>query len=166
MSTEICIVVARARNGVIGSNNQLPWKLPADMKHFKKITMGHPVIMGRKTHESIGKPLPGRQNIVITTNQNYQAPECEVVNSIEQAIEIAKQSNPEKICCLGGGQIFQQILPLTGKIYLTEVDAVPDGNVYFNFDPKDWTETSSEAHQADDKNPYNYQFIELERASD
>lgn len=165
MESEICIVVARARNGIIGGNNQLPWHLPADLKHFKAVTIGHPVIMGRKTYESIGKPLPGRRNIIVTTNQDYDAPGCDIVYSLEEAIELAKQTKPEKICILGGGIIFQQALPLTDVIYLTEVDAEPSGDIYFNFDPKDWRPESIEEHNADAKNPHPYTFITLRRSS-
>ena len=163
MKPEICIVVARAKNGVIGGDNQLVWMLPADLKHFKSITFGHPIIMGRTTHTSIGRPLPDRQNIVITTDNDYQAPGCVIAHSTDEALDIANQSNPEKICIIGGGQIYQQMLPITTKIYLTEVDVEPNGDVYFNFDPRDWQQVSSESHQADDKNPYNYRFVELER---
>lgn len=164
MESEVCIIVAVAKNGVIGGDNQLVWTLPADLRHFKEITMGYPIIMGRNTYTSIGRPLPGRRNIVITTQPDFEAPGYDIAHSTDEALKIAQQSQPSQIFVTGGGQIYQQMLPLTQKIYLTQVDVEPQGDVYFNFDPKDWQETFREEHTADAKNPYSYRFIELIRA--
>ena len=163
---QIAIVVAVANNGVIGSNNQLPWHLPDDMKHFKQTTSGHPVVMGRKTYESIGKPLPDRQNIVITTNKLFSAPGCEVAHSLEQAIELAKLSKSQKICIIGGGVLFQQALPITNVIHLTKVNASPIGDITFNFDPTDWQEISSQYHPADERHAYDFEIVELRRRNE
>jgi dihydrofolate reductase len=160
---EIAIVVAVAKNGIIGGDNQLPWHLPADLKHFKDLTMGHPIIMGRKTYESIGRPLPGRHNIIITRSTDFNVPGCTIVHSMEQAIEVAKRDNPNRICIIGGGQIFQQALPITTKIYLTEIETEPEGNVYFLYNKSDWREISKENHTANDRNQHDYNFIELIR---
>nr|AIA16758.1 Dihydrofolate reductase [uncultured bacterium]AIA16790.1 Dihydrofolate reductase [uncultured bacterium] len=164
MKPEICIVVAVAKNGVIGGHNQLPWHLTADLKHFKLLTLGHPTIMGRKTFESIGRALPGRHNIVITRDPNFTAPDCTLTHSLEAAIDIATKDNPERICIIGGGQIFQQALPLTDTIYITYVDAEPEGDIYFNINVDDWREISREDHMADEKNPSNYSFVQLVRS--
>lgn len=158
----ISLIVAVAENGVIGKTGvMLPWRLPADLKRFKEVTMGHPIIMGRKTYETIGRPLPGRQNIIVTRNPDYKADGCEVVSSLPEALEAAK--NSEEAFIIGGGQLFEQALPLADKLYLTLVHASPDGDVFFHYDPADWQEISNEPHEADDKNQYPYSFLTLLR---
>lgn len=160
----ISIIVAVASNNVIGKTGiKLPWHLPADLAHFKQITMGHPIIMGRKTYQTIGRPLPGRLNIIITRNLDFKAPGCTVATSLNQALEIAKQADAQEAFIIGGSQIFQQALQLTDKVYLTEVHGSPEGDVYFEFDREKWQEVAHEDHVADDKNQFDYSFVELIR---
>ena len=135
---KLAIIVAAAKNGVIGRNNQLPWHLPQDLKYFKAVTLGKPVIMGRKTYESIGKPLPGRTNIVITRNSDWRAAEGVIVtNSFEQALIGASKVLgadsliPEEAMVIGGAEIYRSALQLADRIYLTQVDAVPEGDAFF-----------------------------------
>lgn len=125
----ISIIVAMAENRVIGQNGQLPWDLPEDLQRFKRLTMGHTLVMGRRTFESIGKPLPGRRTIVVSRNPGYVAPGCDVVSSLDAALELAAPAEEVFIC--GGAEIYQQALPVAGRIYLTEVDSVIDGDTSF-----------------------------------
>jgi dihydrofolate reductase len=156
------LVVAMSRNRVIGRDNQLPWKLPADMAFFKRVTMGHPVIMGRRTYESIGKPLPGRQNIVVSGNAAYEAPGCSVVRSMEEAYRVA--GDADDVSIIGGSSIFAASLPIADVIYLTEVDAEVEGDVFFPpFDRSDWQETELERHPADARHAYPFRILKLER---
>jgi dihydrofolate reductase len=158
----ISIIAAIAENGVIGRDNTLPWKLPADLQYFKKITMGHPIIMGRKNHEDIGRPLPGRQNIILTRDSTYQANGCTVVNSVEQAVHAAEQ---EEIFIIGGAEIYRLFLPVADRLYITQIHQEVEGNVYFpKFDLKDWRLVSSEEHLADESNPMDYSFIVYDRS--
>lgn len=158
----ISIIVAATDDGVIGKTGGMPWYLPADLAHFKEVTMGHPIIMGRVTHESIGKALPGRYNLVITHDKSYKAAEdCEVVESLEEALEKVKKT-PE-VFIIGGESIYEQALPLANKIYLTKVHAKIEGDKYFKYNPEDWKEVSYEAHPTDKQNKYSYDFIVLER---
>lgn len=157
----ISIIVAMDRNRVIGKDNKLPWRLPADLAYFRKITMGHPVLMGRKTHESIGKPLPGRENVVITRNSDYAAEGCVVVNSLINAVE---RDINENIFIIGGTNIIIQSLSITDKIYLTYIDHEFEGDVYLpELNPDVWIETSREQGIQDEKNPYVYYFLVYER---
>jgi dihydrofolate reductase len=155
----IKIIVAISKNKVIGKDNSLIWHLPADLKRFKEITAGNAVIMGRKTYESIGKPLPNRRNIIITRNENYEVEGCEVVNSLEEALLICY----ENCFIIGGAEIYKQSLPITDEIYLTEVDNVFDGDSFFPELGNEWYEVSNEKFEADDKNQFNYSFIKYER---
>jgi len=157
----VSIVVAAAQNGVIGRDNDLPWRLPADLVHFKRLTMGHPIVMGRKTFESIGRPLPGRQNIVITTDKDFQAGGCIIAHTIEEALQAAKAAN--EVFIIGGSSIFDAAMPLVDKIYLTRVLADVEGDRYFNFESKKWKLIKSEKHPADAKNQYDYEFQIWER---
>ena len=160
----ISAVVAMAENRVIGKNNQLPWHLPADLKHFKNITTGHPILMGRKTYESIGKPLPNRTNIVITRDQSYKAPGCEVVSSLEEAIALAATHQSQEIFIIGGAEVYRQLLPRIQRIYLTVVHHTFEGDVYFpELKMNEWHEVEHESHQPDEKNAYTYSFLKLER---
>lgn len=127
----ISIIAAIGKNRELGKNGELIWRIPEDMRHFKEVTNGHPVIMGRKTFESIGKPLPGRNNIIITRNVDYAAPGCIIVQSIEKAIKEAKKRNQEEIFIIGGGEIYKLAMPLTDRLYLTIVDASADADTYF-----------------------------------
>lgn len=157
----IIIVVAIAANNAIGKNNQLLWKLPADLKHFKEITTGHTVIMGRKTFDSVGKPLPNRRNIVIT-RQDIQIDGCEVVNSLHDALALCI-GLPE-VHIIGGAEIYKQAMPLTDVIYLTRVHQSFDADTFFpEIDEKTWKETAREDHQPDERNPIAYSFLTLKR---
>jgi dihydrofolate reductase len=157
----ISIIVAVAENGIIGrQGTMLPWKLPADLARFKKLTMGHSIIMGRKTYDTIGRPLPGRQNIVVSRNQNYRAEGCETATSLADAFKKAKS---EEVFVIGGGELFKQTLPLAAKLYLTCVHASPPGDVTFEYDDTEWQTISSETYPADDKNEFAYSFINLQR---
>ena len=159
----IAIVVAADENNVIGKDNQLIWHLPADLKHFKQITMGHPIIMGRKTYESIGKPLPGRTTIIITRQDGYEAEGCIVVNAIQEAIEKAKQLD-EQAYLIGGAEIYKQALELTDTIYLTRIHHRFEGDTFFpEIKEDEWKSVSEEQHEPDEKNKYSYSFIKLER---
>lgn len=151
-----------ARNGVIGRHNTLPWRLPADLRYFRQLTTGHPIIMGRKNYEDIGKPLPGRTNIVVTRQKGYSAPGCIVVNSVDQAIAAA--GAVAEIFVIGGADIYRQTLAAADRLYITEIDADIEGDTYFpEFDRTQWREIRREGHGRDDLNPYPYSFVLLER---
>jgi dihydrofolate reductase len=160
----ISIIVATAENGVIGKDNQLLWKLSADLKQFRILTTGHSVIMGRKTFESIGRPLPNRTNIVISRQRNFSLPEGVLqANSLEKAIDLAKNhAGNEEIFIIGGGNVYEQALAITDKIYLTEVKANIEGDAFFpKLSVEDWKEISRVSHQKDEKNEYDFDFVEL-----
>ncbi len=160
----ISAIVATAKNNVIGKDNNIPWYLPADLKYFKKTTLGHHIIMGRKSFVSIGKPLPKRTNIIITRDPFYIATGCIVTHSIEEALHIAKENGEEEAFIIGGGQIYQQAFPLLDKIYLTEVDAEVEGEIYFpKINEDEWKEIKKEAHVPDEKNEHAYVFRVLKR---
>jgi len=144
----IAFVVAVARNGVIGAKGDLPWRISSDLKRFKQITMGKPVIMGRKTWESLPKrPLAGRLNIVITRDRAYEAPGAVVAAGVEEALTAAREANAEETCVIGGSEIFRQFLPLADRLYLTEVDLAPEGDAVFPpLDFSQWAEMSREVH--------------------
>ncbi|MFA6227333.1 MAG: dihydrofolate reductase [Candidatus Paceibacterota bacterium] len=162
----ISIIVAIAKNGVIGKGDDLPWKLSDDLKHFAKVTKGHTVIMGRKTYESIvkrlGHALPNRRNIVVTSQVDFKAPSCMVVRSVKEAL--SKLPLEDEAFVTGGGEIYRQFLPLANKLYITEVDVECDGDVFFPPYSKDgWKLISSEHHNKDEKNSYDFTFLELVR---
>lgn len=158
----ISLIVAAAENNVIGRDGTMPWHLRADLLRFKSLTMGKPVVMGRRTHESIGKPLPGRRNIVVTRRADYQAPGCEVVGSIDEAIEAA--ADAAEIMVIGGGDIYRQLLPRADRIYLTRVHVDCDGDAVFpEFDPDEWRVTEEAAHAADDANDHDFTVTTLDR---
>ena len=151
-----------SRNRVIGRENRLPWRLPADLAHFKRVTMGHPVVMGRRTYESIGRPLPGRSNIVVTRNPDYVAPGCTVVPSLEAAYAAA--GDAEEVCVIGGTSIFAAALPTADRIHLTEVEADVEGDTFFPaFDRSQWRETEIARHGVDDRHQYPLRIVRLER---
>lgn len=165
MTLDITLVVARARNGVIGNKGALPWHLPADLKRFKAITIGKAVVMGRKTFESIGKPLPGRQNIVLTRQAGWTAPGVTVVPNLAEAIAAAGLDPRVRghIMIIGGAEIYALALPIATRVELTEVDAEPEGDTILPpFDPARWAEVAREAHAAQGDAP-GYDFITLER---
>ncbi len=164
----VSLIVAAAENGVIGKDNDLIWHLPKDMQFFKKTTTGHHVIMGRKNFESIPdkyRPLPNRTNIIITRQTNYTAPNCIIVNSLKDALEIAKQNGDNEPFIIGGGQIYKLALEanLIDKIYLTKVHQAFEGDTFFPKLDESWTETSKEEYQADEKNAFNFDIIILEK---
>ena len=157
------IVVAAAENNVIGKDNDLIWHLPADLRHFKQLTMGHPILMGRKTYESIGKPLPGRTSVIVTSQENYAADGCIVANSLQEALEQAKKID-EQVYVIGGAEIYKQALPLTDVIYLTRLHHTFEGDVSFpELDEKEWQTVEQEHHEPDEKNKYRYSFLTLRR---
>ncbi|WP_366915674.1 type 3 dihydrofolate reductase [uncultured Gilliamella sp.] len=164
----LSIIVAMADNRVIGLNNQMPWHLPADLAWFKKNTLNKPVIMGRKTFESIGRPLPHRHNIIISRQaEKSQANEENIswVGSIDEAIALAKTQQVEEAFIIGGGNIYNQSLPLVDRLYLTHIQADLKGDTYFpDYQPENWQQVYCENHHADDKNPYDYQFEILARS--
>ena len=156
------LVVAMARNRVIGRDNQLPWKLPKDLAYFKRVTMGHPVVMGRRTWQSIGRPLPGRDNIVVTRNAAFEARGATVVTSLDAAWKAAGEAG--EVCVIGGTSLFAEALPIADRIHLTEVDAVVQGDKYFpEFDRGDWVEREVERHPADERHAYPFRILVLER---
>lgn len=158
----VSIIVAVSENNAIGKNNQLLWRLPADLKHFKNITSGNTVIMGRKTFDSISKPLPNRRNIVISRQQNLKIKGVELANSLEQALSLCKSDC--SIYIIGGAQIYLKALPFADKIYLTKVHQTFEADAYFpDIDERRWLETEKEYHQADRENAYNYTFSTLIR---
>ncbi len=158
----LSIIAAMSVNRVIGSNNDLPWRLPADLKRFKSLTMGHHLIMGRKTFESIGQPLPGRTTVVITHQAGYAPAGVLVAHSIEQALEIA--AGDDEVFVAGGGQIYQQLLPRADRLYLTSIHEEFEGDTNFpEFEESDWKLISEEDCEADEKNPYPYSLLVYER---
>lgn len=164
----VSIIVAKATNNAIGLKGDLPWRLPADLKHFKNVTSGHYVIMGRKTFESLKNPLPGRTHIVISSNTNYRVPEGhEVVHSLEAGLTIAKQKNLDKIYILGGAEIYKLALPFCQEMIITEIEAEPEADTFFpDFNHQDWTITEKSSHSKDTKNPFNYSFVTYKRKDD
>jgi dihydrofolate reductase len=160
----IAIIAAMARDRVIGKDNRLPWHLPADLKHFKALTMGKPMIMGRATWESLPGLLPGRPHIVVTRNPAYVAEGATVAHSLEAAIQAASKETSDEILIIGGANLYAQALPLADCLYLTEIDASVAGDAFFPaLNLNEWRETQSESHQPDDKNPHAYRFVTLVR---
>lgn len=158
----ISLIAAMDENRVIGLNNTLPWRLPADMRHFREVTMGKPVLMGRKTFESIGKALPGRRNIILTRDPDFQALGCEVAHTLEAALAAAADS--EELMVLGGADLFAQLLPRASRLYLTEIHASFNGDAWFPaFNKQEWAEIERIRRAADEKNPCAYSFVTWER---
>lgn len=161
---EIAAIVAVSQNGVIGVDNKLPWHLPADLKHFKQLTTNHTVIMGRKTYESIGKPLPNRKNIVISRQKEYKATGCEMVSSIQEALELAKTLQTEKAFIIGGAEIYQLALPFCTHLYLTQVHTeIMNGDAFFSVDKNQWQITATIEHPIDEKNSFFMNFNTYKR---
>lgn len=159
------IIVARSRNGVIGKNNELPWRLSSDLKRFKTLTVGHPVVMGRKTYESIlvrlGKPLPERENVILTRQKDFSAPGCLVINNLAEIENLAKG---KEVFIIGGAEVYQLTLPKTDKVYLTLVETEVDGDAFFPpLEESAWQLIKQEKHLADEKNDYNFEFRIYER---
>ncbi len=161
---KISLIAAMAKDRVIGIDNQMPWHLPADFKWFKSRTLDKPIVMGRKTFESIGRPLPGRRNIVISRDPQKQIQGVEVVASTQQALELVKDA--EEVMIIGGGTIYQAFLPLATHLYLTHVEASVDGDTYFPDWGEGWQVIEQEQHDADERNQYAMRFEVLERTSE
>jgi dihydrofolate reductase len=162
----ISILVAMAKNRVIGRNNALPWQLPPDLKRFKELTMGHHIVMGRKTYESIGRHLPGRTSVIITRQPDYQVPGAIVVASIDQALKIcsAGKEVDQEIFVIGGAQIYRQSLELCQRIYITEIQQEFDGDTLFpELNQQEWREISREKHRLNDRDGLEYHFVVLDR---
>lgn len=161
---KISLIAAMANNRVIGLDNKMPWHLPADLKHFKAVTLGKPVIMGRLTYESIGKALPGRENIVISTQCNYQLVDACVVPSCDDALAVAEKTADE-VMIIGGGKIYAEFIGQASYLYLTLIDIDVEGDTQFpDWESQgDWRQIKYEAQQPNDKNPYHYAFVTLER---
>ena len=165
----LSLIVAVAENGVIGRDNKLPWYIPADLRYFKQVTLGKPVIMGRKTWESMNRALPGRTNIVITRQSDYQAEGARVVPDLAAAIELAESTalidGVEELMVIGGAEIYRLALPLADRLYLTEVHADVAGDTFFpDWDREDWQEMAREQHEAPGEDNYRYSFAVYERA--
>lgn len=160
---QISMIAAMAHDRVIGLDNQMPWHMPADLAHFKRVTLGKPVLMGRKTFESIGRPLPGRRNLVISRNPAYQAEGVEVIDSVEAALALLGEGVDE-LMVIGGGHLYGQLLPRADRLYLTWIDLAVEGDTRFPaFDDEQWRLVESEAHPADEKNPHPYRFETWQR---
>ncbi|MBL0444008.1 MULTISPECIES: type 3 dihydrofolate reductase [Aeromonas] len=161
---KISMIAAMAHDRVIGKDNQMPWHLPADLAHFKRVTLGKPVLMGRKTFESIGRPLPGRRNLVISRNPGYQAEGIEVVGSVEAALALLAGSSVEELMVIGGGHLYAEMLPSADCLYLTRIDLAVEGDTRFPaFDDGQWQRIECESHPADEKNPHPYSFETWQR---
>jgi dihydrofolate reductase len=155
----LTLVVAAARNNVIGKDNQLLWRLPNDTRYFKNVTWGMPVVMGRKTFESLGKPLAGRTNIVLTRNNGWKVEGATTVKSLDDAIFLAKQMDVKELMVIGGGEIYKMAMPKASRIHLTRVEAEPEGDAWFpEIDPLFWQLIRKEDFPADEKHQYGYSF--------
>ena len=158
----LSIIVAMDDNHLIGKDNGLPWHLPADLAFFKKVTTGHSIVMGRKTYDSIGRPLPNRRNLVITRNTDVSIDGCEVFHSIDSALQSAKEE--EEVLVIGGANLCKQVLGQVDRLYITHIEGVFEGDTYFpGYDESCWLEISCESHTPDEKNPHHYHFKILER---
>lgn len=159
---DISLIVAMSKNRVIGDNGRIPWRLPAEQRYFKRVTMGKPLVFGRKTYESIGRPLPGRENIILTRNPDYQAPGCTVVHTVAEVIDAAG-SAPE-LMIGGGAYIYRLFYPLATRIYLTVVDLIVQGDTNFlDYKTDEWQTLSEQTHSPDKRNPLSYTISLLHR---
>ena len=158
----VSLIVAMAQNGVIGRDNSLPWRLPEDLKRFRSFTLGKPILMGRKTFDSIGRPLPDRVNLVLTRDRTWLAPGVIAVHSVEEALGQAGAS--AELVAIGGAEIYRQVLPFARRIYLTHVHADVEGDIFFpDFDSTQWADVECRMHPADDDHAYPITFVTLER---
>jgi dihydrofolate reductase len=161
-ASRLSLIVAMAKNRVIGAKGAIPWRLPSELQLFKRITMGHHIIMGRKTWESIGRLLPGRTTVIVTRQKDYAVPGATIAHSLTDAI--TKCANDDEIFVIGGAELFREALPTADRLYLTLVDAAPEGDTFMpEFALTDWQLTSSETHDADDKHAHSYRFNLYER---
>ena len=158
----ISIIAAMGRNRAIGYKNTLPWRLPADLQRFKQLTLGHHILMGRKTFESIGRPLPGRTSIIITRQKDFQAEGCLMAHSLDEAIDLAKSRGEQEAFIIGGAEIYAQALPVADRMFLTLVDAEPEADAFFpECDENLWEKVGEEIVAADEKNSYKMNLINL-----
>jgi len=161
----VSLITAMDRNRLIGINNQLPWHLPADFAHFKSVTMSKPVVMGRKTYESIGRPLPGRTNIVLSRNPDTHYEGVVTADSFDDACKLVPEA--EEVMVIGGSAIYEMLMPRVQRMYITYVDGEFEGDAWFpDFSDEEWVEVESKTHVADDKNKYDCRFVTLERRSE
>lgn len=163
---KISMIAAMGKNRVIGLDNKMPWHLPADLQWFKKVTLGSPIIMGRKTYDSIGRPLPGRLNIILSRNKNLKIEGCSVVNSLDAAIQLAKESDNTKdeIFITGGSHLYNKFVSKADRLYLTLIDEEFEGDTYFpDYTEFNWENVSEIFNSSDDKNPHSYTFLTLDR---
>lgn len=155
----IALVAAMDRNRVIGQDGKMPWHMPADLKHFRRLTKGHVVVMGRKTYESIGGPLRGRTNVILTRDKQYEAPGCVVAHSAAEILQ-----DERSVFIIGGGEVYRQFLPHADRLYVTRIEAEFEGDTFFPaFDARTWRLTASVPHRQDEKNPYDCRFETYER---
>jgi dihydrofolate reductase len=163
MSFRLSLIWAMGRNRIIGVDNRLPWHLPADLKHFRALTTGHTILMGRKTYESFPRPLPDRRHVIITTDRGYKASSgCLVVHTLDEALTVA--SNDDEVFVIGGSSLYAQTLPRADRLYVTLIDAEFAGDTRFpDFDERDWQAVAREDHAPDERNCYAYSFVLLER---
>ena len=161
--TQLALVVAHTRNRVIGLDNAMPWHLPADLRHFRALTLGHPILMGRRTHLAIGRPLPGRRNLVLTRQTGLDLPGVEMVSTLDEAL--ARCLDAEWVYVVGGSEIYQLALPRAARLHLTEIDAELAGDTWFPaLTPGEWVEQDSVLRPADADNPYALRFVTLQRS--
>jgi len=165
ITLKISIIVAKAKNDVIGKDNQLIWRLSSDLKLFKKITSGHHIIMGRKTYESVGKPLPNRVSVVISRNKNFALPDGHiVVHSLEEAIQVCIGKHLNQVFIIGGAEIYKQAIKIADELLVTQVDASPEGDAFFPFiNPEKWQIISTEHYEKDQNNEHNFDFVIYKR---
>lgn len=156
---EICLIAAVSENRIIGRDNKLPWRIPEDLKRFKELTTGHPIIMGRKTFESIGRPLPDRTNIVVSANESFEAPGCIVCHSIGEAIKVAREKDQDKVFIIGGGKVYQGSIGLAQKLYLTVVEGEFEGDTFF----PDYSDFKVVSEKGGETEGLRFKFLELEK---
>ena len=160
---KVSLIVAMAKNRVIGADNKIPWHLPNELKLFKSLTMGHHIVMGRKTYESINRLLPGRTTVIVTRQRDYDVPGAVIANSVEEALRACRDD--DECFVIGGADLFRETLPLADRLYLTVVDAEPHGDIFMpELDMSAWREISSESFAADDKHAHAYRFAIYDRA--
>lgn len=164
---KISLIAAVAENRVIGKDNDLIWHLPEDLRFFKRVTSGHHILMGRKNYESIGRPLPKRTNVIITRNTAYQVEGCEVVHSLDEALELARKNGETEAFVIGGGEIYAQALSVADRLYYTKVNGSPDGDTYFpEVDWSQWKEIERVDHPSDERHIYSFSMRSLEKNAD
>jgi dihydrofolate reductase len=162
----ISLIVATAKNRVIGKDNRMPWRLPADMAYFKQTTMGHPVVMGRKTYESIGKQLSGRRNIILTRDPDFRAEGCEICHSIEAVLAVARSGEEQEFFIIGGDSVYSALFPFADRLYLTLIEKDFEGDAFFpEIDAQKWRLVSQTQGETNEKNPYEYSFLIYEAAT-